>query len=84
MEPFSICGGRLEEQEVEVVKKSDENVVVIKETPAMVCIQCGERYYSADTVKKIEKIINEAREHEIELHKIFAGEISFSKSAITG
>jgi YgiT-type zinc finger domain-containing protein len=43
MEPYSLCGGEIEEKEVEVIKKAEEKVVVVKDMPAWVCKQCGEK-----------------------------------------
>ncbi|RLG23195.1 type II toxin-antitoxin system MqsA family antitoxin [Methanosarcinales archaeon] len=83
MEPCSICGGEMEEKEVEVIKKAGKRVVVVKDVPAWVCKQCGERYYSIDTVERIEGIVKEVREEKVKMQKIFAGELNF-KVAITG
>jgi len=38
---------------VEVLKKAGEKVIVVKDVPAGVWKQCGERYYSIDTVERI-------------------------------
>ncbi len=84
MEPCSICGGKMTKQKVEVIKKVNNKVVVVKETPAWVCTQCGERYYSIETVKQIERILRDAENNAIELHKIFAGETFFRKPAVSG
>ena len=73
----------MEEKEVEVIKKAGKRVVVVKDVPAWVCKQCGERYYSIDTVERIEGIVKEVREEKVKMQKIFAGELNF-KVAITG
>ena len=83
MEPCSLCGGEMEEKEVEVIKKAGEKVVVVKDVPAWVCKQCGERYYSIDTVERIKEIVKEVSEEKVKMHKIFAGELNF-KVAIPG
>ena len=83
MEPCSICGGEMEQKEVEVIKKAGEKVVVVKDVPAWVCKQCGERYYSIDTVERIKGIVKEVSEEKLKMQKIFAGELNF-KVAIPG
>ena len=83
MEPCSLCGGEMEEKEVEVIKKAGEKVVVVKDVPAWVCKQCGERYYSIDTVERIKEIVKEVGEEKVKIQKIFAGELNF-KVAIPG
>ena len=83
MEPCSLCGGEMEEKEVEVIKKAGEKVVVVKDVPAWVCKQCGERYYSIDTVEGIKAIVKEVGEEKVKMQKIFAGELNF-KVAIPG
>jgi YgiT-type zinc finger domain-containing protein len=83
MEPCSLCGGEMEEKEVEVIKKAGEKVVVVKDVPAWVCKQCGERYYSIDTVERINGRVKEVSEEKVKMRKIFAGELNF-KVAIPG
>ena len=83
MEPCSLCGGEMGEKEVEVIKKAGEKVVVVKDVPAWVCKQCGERYYSIDTVERINGIVKEVSEEKVKMRKIFAGELNF-KVAIPG
>ncbi|MGC9443701.1 MAG: type II toxin-antitoxin system MqsA family antitoxin [Candidatus Methanospirareceae archaeon] len=82
MEPCSLCGGELEEKEVEVIKKADGKVVVIKEVPALVCQQCGERYFSIDTVEHVNQILKEVSEQKVKLQKILAGELDFKAVAL--
>lgn len=83
MEPCSLCGGEMEEKEVEVIKKAGEKVVVVKDVPAWVCKQCGERYYLIGTVERINEIVREVSEEKIKVQKIFAGELNF-KAVIPG
>lgn len=50
-----LCGGQIIEQEVNHKVKGGGKVVVLK-VRAYVCIECAERLYSLDSVKKLEKI----------------------------
>jgi YgiT-type zinc finger domain-containing protein len=58
MKPFDtcpVCGGELVEKEVEKLLKGGVNTAVVKVT-AEVCLKCGERLYSEETVQRFEKI----------------------------
>ncbi|NIS38758.1 YgiT-type zinc finger protein [Candidatus Saccharibacteria bacterium] len=58
MKPFNkcpICGNEVVEKEVEKLLRGGNNTAVVK-VRAEVCLHCGERLYSQDTVRKFEKI----------------------------
>ena len=58
MKPFNkcpICGGELIEKEVEKLLKGGSNSAVIT-VKAEVCLHCGERLYSEETIKRFENI----------------------------
>ena len=58
MKPFNkcpICGGELIEKEVEKLLKGGSNSAVIT-VQAEVCLHCGERLYSEETIKRFENI----------------------------
>ena len=58
MKPFDkcpVCGGELVEKEVEKLLRGGVNTAVLK-VNAEVCLQCGERLYSEDTVRRFEQI----------------------------
>jgi YgiT-type zinc finger domain-containing protein len=51
-----ICGGDTKEDIVEVQEMIEGEAYIIKGVEAEVCIQCGERMYSLDEMRKIEKV----------------------------
>lgn len=58
MLPFSkcpICGGELIEKEVEKLLRGGDNTAAVK-VRAEVCLHCGERLYSPETIKRFERI----------------------------
>ncbi len=58
MRPFDkclICGGELVEKEVEKLLRGGRHTAVLR-VQAEVCLHCGERLYSQDTVRYFEKI----------------------------
>jgi YgiT-type zinc finger domain-containing protein len=58
MKPFDkcpVCGGELVEKEVEKLLRGGVNTAVLR-VNAEVCLQCGERLYSEETVRRFEQI----------------------------
>jgi YgiT-type zinc finger domain-containing protein len=58
MRPFEkcpICGGELVEKEVEKLLRGGTDTAVLK-VCAEVCLRCGERMYSQETVRRFEHI----------------------------
>ena len=58
MKPFEkcpICGGDLVEKEVEKILRGGVHTAVLK-VRAEVCLHCGERLYSQETVRRFEEI----------------------------
>ncbi|MBI2885655.1 MAG: YgiT-type zinc finger protein, partial [Chloroflexi bacterium] len=54
MKPFEkcpVCGGELAEKEVEKLLKGGVHTAVLK-VSAEVCLRCGERLHSAESVKR--------------------------------
>lgn len=58
MRPFEkcpVCGGELVEKEVEKLLRGGVHVAVLK-VQAEVCLRCGERLYTQETVRQFEEI----------------------------
>jgi YgiT-type zinc finger domain-containing protein len=49
-----VCGGELEEKEVEKLLRGGVNTAIIR-VRAEVCLHCGERLYSQETVRLFEE-----------------------------
>ena len=54
-EKCPICGGELQEKEVEKVLKGGCNTAILK-VKAEVCLHCGERLYGTETVNRFEEV----------------------------
>ena len=50
-----VCGGELVEKEVEKLLRGGLHTAVVT-VPAEVCLKCGERLYSVDTIRRFEQI----------------------------
>jgi len=58
MMPFEkcpVCGGQLVEKEVEKLLRGGIHTAVLR-VRAEVCLHCGERLYSQDTIRRFEEI----------------------------
>ena len=58
MKPFEkcpVCGGELVEKEVEKLLRGGGHTALLK-VRAEVCLRCGERLYSQETVRRFEEI----------------------------
>jgi HTH-type transcriptional regulator / antitoxin MqsA len=52
-----VCGGAEEAMRVTFTATIEGSLVTIEEVPALVCHQCGEETFSADTMKRIEALL---------------------------
>ena len=50
-----VCGGEMVAKDVEKLLRGGRNTAVVK-VPAEVCLHCGERLYSAQTVRLFEEV----------------------------
>mgnify|MGYP002067116005 CR=1 FL=1 len=63
------CGGELIEKEVEKLLRGGVHTAVLK-VRAEICLRCGERLYSADTVKRFEQIREKLVKQEVKDFKV--------------
>jgi YgiT-type zinc finger domain-containing protein len=52
-----VCGGAEEATRVTFTTTIEGSLLTIEEVPALVCRQCGEETFSADTMKRIEALL---------------------------
>ncbi|MEW6326367.1 MAG: YgiT-type zinc finger protein [Thermodesulfobacteriota bacterium] len=67
MMPFNkcpVCGGEMVEKEVEKLLRGGLHTAVLK-VRAEVCLHCGERLYSQETVRRFEQIRDKLKRHEV-------------------
>ncbi len=67
MIPFNkcpICGGEIVEKNVEKLLRGGKNTAVVR-VKAEVCLHCGERLYSKDTIIYFETIRSKLERQEI-------------------
>ncbi len=59
-----ICGGKIAEKEVEKVLKGGTNTAIMKLT-AEVCLHCGERLYTPETVSRFQGIRKKLSQEDV-------------------
>ena len=68
MLPFQqcpICGGELVEKDVQKLLRGGIHTAVLR-VKAEVCLQCGERLYSEETVRRFEEIRQKLKNQQTE------------------
>ena len=63
-EKCPVCGGELIEKEVEKLLRGGVNTAILK-VKAEVCLHCGERLYSQETVKRFDEIRKKLERKEV-------------------
>jgi len=67
MIPFKkcpICGGEVTEKKVEKLLRGGKHTAIVK-VSAEVCLHCGERLYSKDTISFFEQIRSKLSKQEV-------------------
>ncbi len=67
MLPFNkcpVCGGEIKEKLVEKILKGGNNTAIL-EIKAEVCLHCGERLYSKETIETFEQIRKKLEKEQV-------------------
>ena len=62
-----MCKGETETKLVNYLVDLDKTIIIIKQVPANVCKQCGERFFDNDVMRNLEKIIDDVRKVPVEI-----------------
>ena len=52
-----VCGGAEDAMRVTFTATIEGSLITVEEVPALVCRQCGEETFSADTMERIEALL---------------------------
>lgn len=63
------CKAKTEIKNVDIDFRWGDKLFVVKNAPVEVCTQCGERYYSAETSKKLDELAKKQDTKEIKPQK---------------
>lgn len=66
------------EGKTEFVARAGDEVIVIKDVPAYICENCGEAYFTAETSRKIDKVMEDFHKGKLLARPIAAGEVELS------
>ena len=61
------CKANLKEKKINYMVDLDNTIIIIKDIPAKVCIECGEQYFDDETSENIEKIVNKLKDLSTEV-----------------
>lgn len=56
MKTCFLCGGLLKKEFVDVPRKVGGRLVLVKNVPAEVCMQCGEAYFGPEATLEMERL----------------------------
>ena len=62
-----MCKGETEEKLVNYLVDLEKTIIIIKQVPADVCKQCGEKYFDNEVMKNLEKIIDDLKQATVEI-----------------
>lgn len=62
--------GKLKKEKVDIVRYWGKDLVALNDVPALVCQQCGERYFDAKVSQKIEERIEGVLKRKASVQKI--------------
>jgi len=57
MKKCYFCRGKIQEKRIDVIRKRKDQLFIIENVPALVCQRCGERYYNAESARKMDEKI---------------------------
>ncbi len=72
-----ICGSKLKRQKVDIARYWGKDLIALNDVPALVCQQCGERYFEARVSHKIDQKIQEAIGRKNSIQKIDVPVVQF-------
>ena len=52
------CKGDTEDKLIKHAATLDQSVIIVKNVPALVCMQCGEVYFTDETMRRLEIIVD--------------------------
>ena len=62
-----MCKGHMNPSIINHIVDMDGSIIIVKNVPANVCKQCGEAFYDHDIVKKLEIIVEQAKQNKAEI-----------------
>lgn len=64
------CKGETKIKNIDVDFRWEGKLFVVKNVPVEVCVQCGERYYSAEISKKLDDLVKKQELSKVRPQKV--------------
>lgn len=71
------CGGKLKEVKTNIARYWGKELIALNDVPVLVCIECGEKFYSAKVSHRIDAMIKEALDRKSTIQKIDVPVVQF-------
>lgn len=71
----SCCNGKLLQGKTDFMVNMGNEIVVIKNVPALICDSCGEKYFSADVSRRIDIVMDQYHAGKLKSNTIPAREV---------
>ena len=72
-----LCGGKLKQKNISIARYWGRQLVALNDVPALVCTQCGEKYFEAKVSAKIDERIQDTIAKKISFQKITVPQVQF-------
>jgi YgiT-type zinc finger domain-containing protein len=69
------CNGKLRQDKTDFIVNMGNEIVIIKNVPALICDICGERYFSAEISRRIDKVMESYHTGKVKSHTVPAREV---------
>ena len=63
------CKGKTKIKNVDIDFRWGDRLFVVKNVPLEICIQCGERYYSEEISKRLDRLVEKQLQSKIKIHE---------------
>lgn len=77
MDKCFFCKGALEEKAVNFDFRWGDNLVLLENVPALVCYQCGEKYFSAEASHRMKELAKIAIKKESKIREVCVPVMSY-------
>lgn len=67
--------GTLREGKTEFIARVGDEIIVVRDVPALICDRCGEAYYSAEVSRMIDAVMADAHSGRLCCRPLAAGEV---------
>ena len=56
----SVCGAHVRDETTTYIQEVDDRLAAVTEVPVQTCPQCGEQYFSPETVDRLQQLLHHA------------------------